>query len=137
MRELRLLQQNVVFLAGNVGRDPDFKVTSSGTHLCSFSLGVGSSYKDKKSGEWKDSTTWVRIEVWRDAAERLKDRLKKGSAVHIEGNLKSEDYEDKQGNKRTSMKVVARRVQVLDKRTSSQSSSGEAASNTDLEEVPF
>lgn len=137
MRELRLLEQNVVYLAGNVGRDPDFKVTSSGTHLCTFRLGVGRRFKDMKSGEWKDDTTWVTVDVWRDAAERLKDRLKKGSAVHIEGRLKSEEYEDKQGQKRSVLKVVARRVQVLDKRTSSQSSSGAAASNTDLEEVPF
>ncbi len=137
MRELRLLEQNVVYLAGNVGRDPDFKVTSAGTHLCSFRLGVGRRFKDMKSGEWKDDTAWVTVDVWRDAAERLKDRLKKGSAVHVEGRLKSEEYEDKQGQKRSTIKVVARRVQVLEKRGASQPASGGGTSKTDLEEVPF
>ncbi|MFH2204294.1 MAG: single-stranded DNA-binding protein [Elusimicrobiota bacterium] len=136
MKDIRLLQQNIVLIAGHLARDPEFRVTPGGAPVCNFRVGVSRRFKDGKTGDWKDETTWINVEVWREAAERLKDQLKKGSPVHVEGRLKSEDYEDKQGQKRTMYKVVANRVQALEKRDSgASSSSGKAAA--DIEEVPF
>jgi single-strand DNA-binding protein len=85
------------------------------------------------------------VVVWGEAAERLKDKLKKGSPVHVEGRLRSEEYEDKTGQKRSALKVVARRVQFLAKMTGSESPGPSPSpaheepvdSKTDLEEVPF
>lgn len=127
----------MVLLSGRLAFDPDNRVTGGGTALCSFRIAVNRRYKDTKTGEWKDDTAWVPVEVWGEAADRLKDKLKKGSPVHVEGRLKSEEFEDKSGQKRRALKVVARRVQFLAKADAEGPSSSGGASNADLEEVPF
>lgn len=138
MRELRLLEQNFVLISGNVVADPDFRVTQSGTALCNFRVAVNRRFKDNKTGEWKDDTAWVSVDVWREAAERLRDRLKKGSPVHIEGRLKTDEWTDKQsGQKRSTLKVVARRVQFLGKLGSGEDRPASGKPAADLEEVPF
>lgn len=138
MRELRLLEQNFVLISGNVVADPDFRVTQSGTALCNFRVAVNRRFKDNKTGEWKDDTAWVSVDVWREAAERLRDRLKKGSPVHIEGRLKTDEWTDKQsGQKRSTLKVVARRVQFLGKLSSGEGQPASGKPAADLEEVPF
>lgn len=140
MAELRLPEQNTVLLTGNLVKDPDLKYTASGTAMCRFRIGANRRYKDPKSGEWKDDSTFVTIVVWREAAERVGKTLKKGSPVHVEGRLRSYDYEDKEsGAKRSLLEVEARRVQVLEKSSSSagRSSAPEASASADIEEVPF
>lgn len=143
MKEIRLLEQNVVLLSGHLAADPDFRVTQGGTAVCKFRLAVNRRFKDLKTGEWKDDTAWVPVDVWREAAERLKDKLRKGSPVHVEGRLKSEEYEDKSGQKRSVLKVVARRVQFLAKAAAgAEAPAGAGAdagggADADLEEVPF
>lgn len=142
MKELRLLQQNIVLISGYLAKDPEFRVTTGGRPVMHFRVGVTRSYKDKLSGEWKDDTAWVPVDVWGDAAERLKDRLKKGSPVHVEGRLRSREYDDKSGNKRNVLEVIANRVQFLAKLSAgeagpSEASSGGGKADVDLEEVPF
>ena len=109
--------------------------------MCRFSIAVNRRFKDPKSGEWKDDTSYVDVSVWREAAERCGKVLKKGSPVHVEGRLKSSSFEGKDGTKRTKLEVEARRVQILEKASSSGASGGgesEAPSvGADIEEVPF
>ncbi|MFC1679058.1 single-stranded DNA-binding protein [Elusimicrobiota bacterium] len=141
MKEIRLLQQNIALISGYLGRDADFSSTASGTTKCFFSVGVTRRFKDKSSGEWKDDTSWVPVVVWGEAADRLRDKLKKGSPVHVEGRLKSRQWEDKSGQKRSALEIVAQRVQYLAKiggggGAPSQGPGGEQP-ETDLEEVPF
>lgn len=140
MAELRLPEQNTVLLTGRLTRDAELKYTNSGTAICNFSIAVNRRYKDPKSGEWKDDTSFVDIVVWREAAERCGKVLKKGSPVHVEGRLKSSSYEAKDGTKRSKLEVEARRVQILEKASSSGTSGGgeqEAPAGADIEEVPF
>jgi len=140
VREIRLLEQNMVLISGNLGQDPDFRMTPKGTAVCHFRVATTRRYKDNATGEWKDDTAWVPVDVWGDAAERLRDKLKKGSPVHVEGRLKSREYEDKTGNKRFVLEVVARRVQFLAKSgagVAGPSKSGGGTSESELEEVPF
>lgn len=140
MAELRLPEQNTVLLTGRLTRDAELKYTNSGTAICNFSIAVNRRYKDPKSGEWKDDTSFVDIVVWREAAERCGKVLKKGSPVHVEGRLKSSSYEAKDGTKRSKLEVEARRVQILEKASSSGASGGgeqEAPAGADIEEVPF
>jgi len=142
MKEIRLLEQNIVRISGYLGKAPDFRSTTKGTSMCTFRVGVTRRFKDTASGEWKDDTSWVPVTVWGEAADRLKDRLKKGSPVHVEGRLQSRDYEDKTGQKRFALDVVARRVQFLAKASATSESApapegGESKSDGDLEEVPF
>ncbi len=88
--------------------------TQSGIAKCWFSVAVNRRYQDKVSGEWKDDTAYVPVVVWRDAAQRCKEKLRKGSPVHVEGRLRSRKFEDKtSGTQRTVVEVEARRVQIL------------------------
>lgn len=141
MAEIRLPEQNTVLLTGRLTRDAELKYTGSGVAMCRFSIAVNRRFKDPKSGEWKDDTSYVDISVWREAAERCGKVLKKGSPVHIEGRLRSYQVESKEdGAKRTKLEVEARRVQILEK-ASSGSSGGDAepaaSAGPDIEEVPF
>jgi single-strand DNA-binding protein len=140
MAEIRLPEQNTVLLTGRLTRDAELKYTAAGVAVCHFSLAVNRNYKDPKSGEWKDDTSYVDISVWREAAERCGKVLKKGSPVHVEGRLKSSSFEGKDGTKRTKLEVEARRVQILEKASSAASGAGESEApsvGADIEEVPF
>jgi single-strand DNA-binding protein len=140
MSEIRLPEQNTVLLTGRLTRDAELKYTAAGVAVCHFSLAVNRNYKDSKSGEWKDDTSYVDISVWREAAERCGKVLKKGSPVHVEGRLKSSSFEGKDGTKRTKLEVEARRVQILEKASSAASGAGESEApsvGADIEEVPF
>ena len=140
MSEIRLPEQNTVLLTGRLTRYAELKYTAAGVAVCHFSLAVNRNYKDSKSGEWKDDTSYVDISVWREAAERCGKVLKKGSPVHVEGRLKSSSFEGKDGTKRTKLEVEARRVQILEKASSAASGAGESEApsvGADIEEVPF
>ena len=132
-------QQNTVLLTGRLTRDPELKYTASGTAMCRFAFAINRRYKDK-TGEFKDDTTFVNCVIWREAGERVGKTVKKGALVHVEGRLRSYDYQDKEGNKRSGIEVEARRVQILEK-ASSAGSSGigepEPSSGAEIEEVPF
>lgn len=148
---LRLPEQNQVTLTGRLTRDPEVFFTPQGTAKCWFSIAVNQNYKDKATGEWKEQVSYIPIIVWRQAAERCKEKLRKGSPVHIEGRLRSREFEDKKsGGKRTVLEVEARRVQFLERNEASAGAvksgelRGQAQSQTeaspeavDMEEVPF
>ena len=140
MSELRIPEQNTVLLTGRLTRDPELKYTASGTAMCRFGLAVNRRYKDPKSGDWKDDTTFINCVIWREAGERVGKVVKKGSPVHVEGRLRSYDYQDKEGNKRSGIEVEARRVQILEK-ASATGTSGvgepEPMAGAEIEEVPF
>ena len=146
MKEIRLLEQNFALLSGYLARDTDVRFTQKGAAVCSFTVGVTRRYKDDASGEWKDDVAWVPVVVFGDAAERLKDRLKKGSPVHVEGRLRSSEFEDKaSGQKRSKIEVVARRVQFLARASAAAGEApaaqeeppAEGNGKSSQEEVPF
>ena len=115
MSMLRLHQLNDVKLVGRLTRDPELRFTAKGQGVCRFDLAVNRRFKDPASGEWKDDTSFIPVVVWREAAERCRERLKKGSPVYVEGRLRSRNWETKEGQKRTSLEVNALRVQFLAK----------------------
>jgi len=106
---------------------------------------VNRRYKDG-TGAWQDDVSYIPIVVWGEAAQRCGDKLKKGLPVHVEGRLQSRVWETKEGQKRTSIEVVARRVQFLSKVTADDAAGVEAsetaapvseASSGPDEEIPF
>jgi len=113
MTGVRLPELNFVLMNGRLTRDPEIFFTSGGAAKCSFSIAVNRRVKDAKTGEWKDDVLFMPIVVWREQAERCKERLKKGSPVSVEGRLRAREYEDKGGQKRSVLEVEARRVQFL------------------------
>ena len=77
--------------------------------------------------------------IWREAGERVGKAVKKGTPVHVEGRLRSYDFQDKEGNKRSGIEVEARRVQILEKASPAGSGGGEPepSAGAEIEEVPF
>ena len=118
--QLRLLQMNDVRLVGRLTRDPEVRYTTKGQAVARLDLAVNRRFKDG-TGEWRDDTTFCPVTVWREAAERCKERLKKGSPIYVEGRLRSTNWETKDGQKRSGIEVEAYRLQFLAKMTGEES----------------
>ena len=100
---------NNVQLAGNLTRDPELR-NAGGKSVCAFSLAINRQWKDK-SGEKKEDVTFVECEAWERTGELVSQYLSKGSSCFVEGRLKMDTWEDKDGGKRSKLKVVAMNVQ--------------------------
>lgn len=100
---------NRCIVMGNLGADPELRMTQGGQGVLSLRLACTESYldKDKKKAE---RTEWVTCVVWGKRAEGLAKILRKGDRVLIEGGLRTSSYEDRDGNKRYKTEVVAREV---------------------------
>ena len=115
MAELRLGSLNYIALIGRVTHDPELKYTPKGNAVCNFSVAVNRRWKDKETGEWKDDPSFFRVQTWGKTAERCGEVMKKGSAVLIEGRLRSRSWNTQDGEKKNVVEIVAIRVQILDK----------------------
>jgi single-strand DNA-binding protein len=102
---------NRVILVGNLTRDPELRYTPSGTPVCDIGLAVNDRRKNP-NGEWVEETTFVDITLWARTAEVASEYLGKGSQVLIEGRLKLDSWET-DGQKRSKLKVVGERLQML------------------------
>lgn len=103
---------NKVLLMGNLTRDPELRYVPSGQGVCSFSIAVNRTYASQ-SGEKKEETSFIRIVVWGRRGEVCNEYLKKGSPVFVEGRLQSRSWEAQDGQKRSSLEVIALNVQFL------------------------
>lgn len=103
---------NKVILVGRLGRDPEMRYTSGGQAVANFSVATDESYKDR-NGERQKRTEWHKIVVWGKQAEIAQKYLKKGSLVFIEGRIQSRQWDDKEGQKRTSFEIVANNFRML------------------------
>ena len=112
--QIRLPEQNLVLLVGRLTRDPNVSFTQKGQAVCRCDIAVNRRYLDKNSNEWKDDVDYVPIVIWGAAAERCKDRVKKGTPISVEGRLTSSEYTDKNGQTRRGIQVTANRVQILE-----------------------
>ncbi len=111
---IKLHSLNDVKLVGRLTRDPEVRYTAQGTAVCHFRLAVGRKFKDRTTNEWREEVAFVPCNVWRDAAERCGQRLKKGSPVFVEGRLKSREWQTKEGQKRSDLELEISRVQFLE-----------------------
>jgi single-strand DNA-binding protein len=102
---------NKVVLVGNLTRDPEVRYTTTSMAVCDIGLAVNDRRKNA-NGEWVEETTFVDITLWGRTAEVAGEYLKKGSSVLIEGRLKLDSWE-KDGQKRTKLKVVGETMQML------------------------
>ncbi|SPE23866.1 Single-stranded DNA-binding protein [Acidobacteriia bacterium SbA2] len=106
---------NKVILVGRLGRDPEVKYTPSGAPVAKFSVATDEVFKDR-SGEQQKHTEWHNIVAWNKLAEICGQYLTKGKQVYIEGSIRSRQWEDQAGNKRTSYEIIASRMQMLGSR---------------------
>jgi len=107
---------NRVVLIGRMTRDPELRTTASNYSVASFSVAI-----DRRVGQGKEpATDFIPCTVWGTQAENVARYTHKGSLVGIEGRIQSRSYQDKQGNNRTAVEVVADSVQFLEPRGASQ-----------------
>ena len=130
---------NRVILAGNLTKDPEVRYTPSGTAVGDLRLALNERFK--QGDEWVDRPVYLDVTVWARQAETCAEFLRKGSPVLVEGRLQRDEWEDKEGNKRSKVKVVAERVQFLGAPRSGESKSapsGEPAREQEaaMEEPP-
>lgn len=103
---------NKVILVGRLGRDPETRFTGAGQAVANFTVATDESYKTR-SGERQKRTEWHKIVVWGKQAEIAQQYLKKGSLIFIEGRIQSREWQDKEGQKRTSFEIVATNFRML------------------------
>ncbi len=136
---------NRVLLAGNLTRDPQVKFLANERAVANFGLAINRRYKSA-DGQLKEETTFVDVEAWGRTAELVGQYLVKGRAAFIEGYLKLDSWDDKDGQKRSKLKVVADNVQFLDSGNrgegraaaggASDAPGGSGASNGDQDSAP-
>ena len=108
---------NKVFLIGNLTRDPELRYIPSGTAVATFTVASGRAYT-LASGEKREETCFVRVVSWARQAELCGEYLTKGSPVFVEGRLQSRSWETPDGQKRSTLEVVAQNIQFLGRASS-------------------
>lgn len=106
------LNLNHIVLAGNLTRDPELRQINTERVVANVGMAINRRWKNA-AGELQEEATFVDIEAWGRTAEIMGQYLKKGSPVYIEGRLKLDQWEDKEGQKRSRLKIVAENVQFL------------------------
>ena len=103
---------NKVLLMGNLTRDPELRYVPSGTAVATFTIAVNRVYTSQ-AGEKKEETAFIKVVVWGRRAEVCGEYLSKGSPVFVEGRLQSRSWEAQDGQKRSTIEVIADNVQFL------------------------
>lgn len=104
---------NKVILVGNLGNEPETRYMPSGDAVTNISLATTDRYKDKTSGEMKESTEWHRVAFFGRIAEVAAEYLHKGSPVYIEGRIRTRKWQDQSGQDKYSTEIVAENMQLL------------------------
>jgi single-strand DNA-binding protein len=130
---------NKVILVGTLGQDPELKKTNSGTAVCQLSVATNEKWKDKNTGEQKESTEWHRVVLWQRLAEIAAQYLTKGSQVYIEGKLQTRKWQDKEGQDRYTTEIVGSELQMLGGKGQQQAPEQQAPQQQSMpdDDVPF
>ncbi|HMH13373.1 MAG TPA: single-stranded DNA-binding protein [Edaphobacter sp.] len=126
---------NKVLLLGNVGKDPEIRSTAGGTIVASFSLATADRQKDQQ-GNWQDKTEWHNLVAFSRTAEIVRDYVKKGTQLYIEGKLQTRSWDDKDsGQKKYKTEILVNELTLLGgapggRSEGSSSGSGYSKSNT-------
>jgi single-strand DNA-binding protein len=104
---------NKVTLLGNVGKDPEIRSTPGGTMVATFGLATSDRQKDAQ-GNWQDRTEWHNLVAFSRTAEIIRDYVKKGSKLYVEGTLRTSNWDDKQsGQKRYKTEIIVNELVLL------------------------
>ncbi len=107
---------NKVILIGNCGQDPETRYTAGGSAVTHISIATSETWKDKQSGQPQERTEWHRVVFFNRLAEIAGEYLRKGSKVYVEGSLRTNKWQDQQGQDRFTTEIVANQMQMLDSR---------------------
>ncbi len=144
MPEFRLPMLNRVFMAGNLTRDPELRHTSSGVPVANFRIASNRYYRSQ-DGERKEDVCYINVVAWQRLGELVGERLHKGSAVLVEGELQSRSWDAEDGSRRTVVEIRAFRVQFLNKLEESRTDSSTEEQSEDkpapmediVDDLPF
>jgi len=115
---------NKVILLGNVGKDPEIRSTQGGMQVAKFTLATTEGVKDQ-SGKWNDKTEWHSLVAFGRTAEIIRDYVKKGSQIYVEGKLSTSSWDDKEsGQKKYRTEILVNDLQLLGGRGEGASSGG-------------
>jgi len=115
---------NKVFLLGNVGKDPEIRSTPSGTTVATFSLATADRRKDAQ-GNWADSTEWHNLVAFQRTAEIVRDYVKKGTQIFVEGKIQTRSWDDKEsGQKKYRTEILVNELSLLGKPGSGEGGGG-------------
>jgi len=129
---------NKVILLGNVGKDPEIRSTPNGVIVANFTLATSDRFQDAQ-GNWQDRTEWHNLVTFKRTAEIVRDYVKKGTKLYVEGKLQTRSWDDKEsGQKRYKTEIVVFDLSLLSGRedgsgggsSRSTSSSGSSSSST-------
>ncbi|MCX7798386.1 MAG: single-stranded DNA-binding protein [Melioribacter sp.] len=131
MAELKMPELNSVIVAGNLTKDPVFRQTSNNTPVVNFHIAANRRYKDSNN-QWQEDVCYVGVVAWNKLADSCRDRLKKGSAVLIDGELQSRTFKTEDGKNRTIVEIKAKRIQFLNKFNKTQGNGESTNNNNDV-----
>lgn len=121
-------------IIGNLGKDPEMRYTPSGKPVTTFSVAVN---RKSASAEGGEETDWFRVTAWNKLAETCNEFLSKGRRVFVEGRLQIRTWEGQDGQKRTSVEIVASDMVLLDKPKTATLDEMGAEQDLEAEDLPF
>jgi single-strand DNA-binding protein len=137
---------NKVILIGNLGADPEIRATATGESICNLRLATTEKWKDKSTGEARETTEWHRVVLYRRLAEIAGEYLRKGSSVYIEGRLRTRKWQDKEGKERVTTEIEGNELKMLGSKPSDgtsqpspvrQSAANVSAPVDEFDDIPF
>src|ERR1700690_122355 len=121
---------NKVFLLGNVGKDPEMRSTGGGTLVANFTLATSDRQKDPQ-GNWQDRTEWHNLVAFTRLAEIVRDYVKKGSKLYVEGKIQTRSWDDKEtGAKRYRTEIIVNEISLLSGRDEGSGAQSRPASSS-------
>ncbi len=115
---------NKVILLGNIGKDPEVKFLPSGQAVANLTLATNERFKDK-AGEWQDRTEWHNLVAYAKLAEIIRDYVKKGAKLYVEGRIQTRSWDDKEsGQKKYRTEIIVSDITLLSGRGEGESSGG-------------
>ncbi len=101
---------NTITVTGNVTRDPELRFTPSGQAIASFGLAVNRSWQNRQTQEWEEQVSFFDVKCWAQLGQNVSDSLSKGARVVVTGRLEQRSWETDQGDKRSTVEIVAEEV---------------------------
>ena len=101
------MPDNTITLVGNITRDPELRFTNTGQATANFGVAVNRRWQNRQSGEWEEAVSFFNVVCWREMAENAAESLSRGSRVVVTGRLEQRSYQDKDGEKKSVIEVVA------------------------------
>lgn len=104
---------NKAIIIGNLGKDPEVRHMPSGDAICNLTVATSEKWKDKQTGEMQEHTEWHRVSFFGKLAEVCEKYLRKGSAVYVEGSIRTRKWQDNNGQDRYSTEIKGQSMQML------------------------